>query len=293
MKLLALFVLLWSLAVASDYSANPYVFDLSPSNFDKVVQRTNYTTIVKFYAPWCGYCQQLEPVYSKLGRYVHHDGKYAVNVAAVNCDLDANKALCAQHQVLGFPTLMVFRPPKYDIDTNTNKNARGRHAVETYNGERTLKAMWLFILSRLKNYVKRFPQVDSASLAQWLEGEASDGFKRAVLLTENRQISPMLKLLAIDFLGSYRFGVVSVKGAVTQVAGRPVPPTDLPVLLTLNAKGEFEAMEVGKRSDITAISKWLAAQNGGKPPAEGPISKKETKFYSKYRAGRRHERDEL
>lgn len=35
-----------------------------------------------------------------------------VNVAAVDCDAEANKALCSQYDVKGFPTLKTFAAGK-------------------------------------------------------------------------------------------------------------------------------------------------------------------------------------
>ena len=52
--LLALFqilVLASARAQADEYASDPNIFELTPSNFDKVVHKSNYTTLVKFYAP--------------------------------------------------------------------------------------------------------------------------------------------------------------------------------------------------------------------------------------------------
>jgi protein disulfide-isomerase A6 len=36
--------------------------------------------------------------------------KGLVNVAAVDCDVEANKGLCAMYEIKGFPTIKVFSP---------------------------------------------------------------------------------------------------------------------------------------------------------------------------------------
>lgn len=160
LSLLNVLLLVTARAQGDEYASDPNIFELTASNFDKVIHGSNYTSIVKFYAPWCGYCQQLKPVWKKLGKAVGRDSKLSVNVAAVNCDKDYNKPLCAQYQISGFPTVMVFRPPKYDKN-KAMSGKRQRHASEAYNGQRTVKAMLQFLGSRLKNYVKKVHNLDS------------------------------------------------------------------------------------------------------------------------------------
>ncbi|CAK7903280.1 protein disulfide-isomerase Mpd1p [[Candida] anglica] len=291
------------------YANDPNVYELTPSNFDKVVRKTNYTTIVEFYAPWCGYCKQLEPIYKQLGKLVHQEGKYAVNVAAVDCDKDENKPLCSRYQVSGYPSLMVFRPPKYIVG-DTKKP--GRHVSETYNGERTLKAMWTFLQGRLKNYVKKFSTLKADGVQQWLDETDSDvdSRKKVLLITQSKAISPTLKSLAIDFLADYKFAMATatdikaVTGLSFDINGKPVEipvqeSDKLPLLITYNDEtGEFVKYPGTKKdkNNSKKISQWLVDQNNGKLPHEGQLSKKELKYYSKYRTGKATEKivhDEL
>lgn len=54
---------------------------------------------VKFYAPWCGHCKNLEPIWIDLAKKL----KNKVNVGEVNCE--DNKALCQELKITGLPTL--------------------------------------------------------------------------------------------------------------------------------------------------------------------------------------------
>lgn len=276
-----IFLLLLSVVAGEGdvYASDPNIYELSPSNFDKVVHKSNYTSIVKFYAPWCGYCKQLTPIYKKLGKFFHKDGQYAVNVVAVNCDKDYNKPLCSKHRVSGFPTLMVFRPPKYNQD---KPKPQGVHAMETYSGERSFKSIMNFVNSRIKNYVKKFNNPSSDSLRQWISNPSTRS--KVVLFTESNSIHNMYKSLAIDFLNSTEFSMVTVKDkdlfkeAVADLNLSSI--TDFPMLFNVQ-EGELVRFDRPKLDDKLAISKWLIEQNGHLP-VEGQLSKKD-RYYSKYR----------
>lgn len=39
---------------------------LTPDNFDKIVMDPTKDVLVEFYAPWCGHCKSLAPIYEKV-----------------------------------------------------------------------------------------------------------------------------------------------------------------------------------------------------------------------------------
>ncbi|CAI4945972.1 CGH_3_HP_G0043230.mRNA.1.CDS.1 [Saccharomyces cerevisiae] len=186
------------------YDSDPHISELTPKSFDKAIHNTNYTSLVEFYAPWCGHCKKLSSTFRKAAKRL--DG--VVQVAAVNCDLNKNKALCAKYDVNGFPTLMVFRPPKIDLSKpiDNAKKSFSAHANEVYSGARTLAPIVDFSLSRIRSYVKKFVRIDTLGSLLRKSSKLS-----VVLFSKQDKISPVYKSIALDWLGKFDFYSISNK----------------------------------------------------------------------------------
>lgn len=92
-------------ALAATVAARSAVIELLPSNFDQVVLKSGKPTLVEFFAPWCGHCKTLAPVYEELAFAFEH-AKDKVQIAKV--DADAQRSLGKRFGVQGFPTLKYF-----------------------------------------------------------------------------------------------------------------------------------------------------------------------------------------
>ncbi|XP_041986904.1 protein disulfide-isomerase [Aricia agestis] len=111
--------------VPEDWSAKP-VKVLVAKNFDEVVFDTNKKVLVEFYAPWCGHCKQLAPIYDKLGEHFEKDD----DVVIAKIDATANEL---EHtKITSFPTIKLYLKD---------------NQVRDYNGERTLAGLTKFVES--------------------------------------------------------------------------------------------------------------------------------------------------
>ncbi|XP_009593712.1 probable protein disulfide-isomerase A6 [Nicotiana tomentosiformis] len=100
---------------------------LSPDNFDEIVLDETKDVLVEFYAPWCGHCKSLAPIYEKVATSF----KQEEDVVIANLDADKHRDLGEKYGVSGFPTLKFF--PK------------GNKAGEDYDGGRDLDDFVNFI----------------------------------------------------------------------------------------------------------------------------------------------------
>uniref|UniRef100_A0A672KLP6 Protein disulfide-isomerase A3 n=1 Tax=Sinocyclocheilus grahami TaxID=75366 RepID=A0A672KLP6_SINGR len=68
--------------------------------FDEIVNDPEKDVLVEFYAPWCGHCKNLEPVYKELGEKLSGDP----NIVIAKMDATAND-VPPNYDVQGFPTI--------------------------------------------------------------------------------------------------------------------------------------------------------------------------------------------
>ncbi|ODV93265.1 hypothetical protein PACTADRAFT_51879 [Pachysolen tannophilus NRRL Y-2460] len=108
--------------------------------------------------------------------------------------------------------MIIFRPPKYDaIDHEKNlKESDGlKFATEIYKGQRSLSAIVEFVLSRIKNYVKKLHNFDQIN--KYIQGRTKTNKSKILLLTDKNKPTPLIKSIAIDYLSSFETAYITIK----------------------------------------------------------------------------------
>lgn len=107
------------------------VLVLSDNDFFSEVTKAeaNVKWFVEFFAPWCGHCKRLEPIWKDFAIALKEKDHKDIRLATV--DAEANHETAQRFDVKGYPTLLYL----------VNKN------MYKYDGARTVEDMMEFVIS--------------------------------------------------------------------------------------------------------------------------------------------------
>ncbi|KAJ9055099.1 hypothetical protein DSO57_1007590 [Entomophthora muscae] len=188
------------------FNSKSLVKDMSGPEFEKKIHKIKHVTMVKFYAPWCGHCKNLAPIYHEVAAKI----KDVAKVVAINCDEEMNKPVCSKYDVKGFPTLKLF--PSSIVSKGKTKKPLD------YNGERSKKAIKDFIINAIPDTSKKVVASGketkySISIDKFLENESSEASPKVLLFSEKPAAQPIYKSLALEFHERASFGLILKKEA--------------------------------------------------------------------------------
>jgi protein disulfide-isomerase-like protein len=99
--------------------------------FDEYL-KTHHYTFVNFYAPWCIWCQRLEPVWEAFAEHIENE---QIPISIIKVDCVANNELCMNQKIQAFPTLRVFK--------------EAEPQAPDYRSDRTVDALTEFVRQKL------------------------------------------------------------------------------------------------------------------------------------------------
>ncbi|KAK8865691.1 protein disulfide-isomerase domain [Kwoniella newhampshirensis] len=229
------------------------VLNLDAKTF-RTVMATEHAAMVAFVAPWCGHCKNLGPEYTSAAQSLSP----LIPFYAVDCDDAKNKALCAEYQIQGFPTIKAF--PR-----------AGKGAAKDYNGERKRGALIEYAKTLVPDRVKKLRadgKIDS--VLQGFLDEKSD-LPHVLLVHPSAPSIPFLwKVLAHRLSNKMHLGYVrdtASHAVLTSVGIFDSADTTRDgtrvVAWTPAAKEKTNVTEYEGAMKFNALLEWLQAQLDG------------------------------
>ena len=132
------------------------VIEVTDENFEQEVLNSDLPTEVDFWAPWCGPCMMVSPIYDKLSE--EYQGRFKF----CKLNVDENQRTAMKYQIMSIPMQMFF--------------ADGQKVDEILGAvpEHTIQTM-------VEGILKDFPTDEigrlKALLTSWVEHNKKDGEK--------------------------------------------------------------------------------------------------------------------
>jgi protein disulfide-isomerase A1 len=111
------------------------------NSFEDMVVNSNKFVLLEAYAPWCGHCKKLEPIYTELAEKL--SGVEDLVIAKMDATANEHPSLNIQ----GFPTIKLYKP--------------GHSEPVDYHGDRSLSDLLQFLETELG---RKFDDVKSEEL---------------------------------------------------------------------------------------------------------------------------------
>lgn len=218
----------------------------------------SWLNLPRFYAPWCGHCQNLKKPYEKAAKSLNG----LAQVAAVNCDDESNKAFCGGMGVQGFPTLKIVKPSK----------TPGKPIIEDYQGPRTAAGIIDAVKLAIPNHVKK---LSDKTLSAWFE--TNNHTAKAILFSDKGTTGALIKVLSTEFLETLKIAQIRNK-ETSAIAMFGV--TDFPTLILLPG-GSQEPVKYEGVFSKNALTEFFFKYSLSKPESiyekQKPLSGKSKK----------------
>jgi thioredoxin 1 len=86
--------------------ASANVKEITDSNFETEVLKSEIPTLVDFWAVWCGPCKQIAPIVDAVA------DEYQGKLKVAKMDIDRHQIVPQQYSIRSIPTLLLFKGGK-------------------------------------------------------------------------------------------------------------------------------------------------------------------------------------
>lgn len=77
--------------------------ELNEENFDHVIVNSDIPVIVDFWAPWCGPCKMMAPIFNETAT------KYPLKALFAKVNTEEHQALGAKYGIRSIPTIVIYK----------------------------------------------------------------------------------------------------------------------------------------------------------------------------------------
>lgn len=77
--------------------------EVTDTNFEEIVLKSDKPVIVDFWAEWCGPCRMVGPIVSELS------DEYKGKAVVTKLDVDSNPGISAKYGIRNIPTILFFK----------------------------------------------------------------------------------------------------------------------------------------------------------------------------------------
>jgi thioredoxin 1 len=82
------------------------IMEIGDNGFDAEVIQSEKPVLVDFWAPWCGPCRAIEPLFEELA------AAYGDKFKFIRCNVDENPITPSKYGIKSIPTLIFFKQGK-------------------------------------------------------------------------------------------------------------------------------------------------------------------------------------